>query len=127
MSRLPAIVVLFAATLASSTLLADEAPGVPSEPAAPPEAPVDPSSTGDAAPSAAVPYPDEVRNEFMTSCVGSGGPEPVCACVLGQLERSWTVDQLANNEVDVDWLDATTNVCLEPFLADLLANQPPVE
>lgn len=122
MYRLAVVATLAVCSFASSALFAEEAV----EPAG--EAPAAiPAPPADAPAPAVAPYPEEVRSEFMTSCVDSGGPEPVCSCVLAQIERSWTVEQLANNEVDEAWIIDTTNVCMEPFLADLLADQPPME
>lgn len=63
-------------------------------------------------------YAPEVQQAFMEECVGAGGPESVCGCVLTAMQYRYSEADLANNAVDEVWLDEATVACLEPLLQE---------
>lgn len=78
----------------------------------------EPAVVAEPAPSAAPvhDYAPEVQSAFMEECVGAGGPESVCGCVLFEMQNTYSETDLANNAIDPVWLDAATIACLEPYL-----------
>ena len=61
-------------------------------------------------------YAPEVQQAFMEECVGAGGPESVCGCVLTAMQYRYSEADLANNTIDEVWLDEATMACVEPYL-----------
>lgn len=128
MSRVVAAVTFLAVCgLAAALYAQDDAPvgaeGAAAVPAKGEAAEAEPSDVP--AGQNAVPYPEEVRSEFMRACIESGGPDTVCTCVLDRMEAAWTVEQLGNNEVNIEWINTETDLCLEPYLQQLMAEPQP--
>ncbi len=37
-------------------------------------------------------YPQEVRTSFIQSCMTQNPSEPMCTCMLGKVEKKWSLD-----------------------------------
>jgi hypothetical protein len=72
---------------------------------------------------AADPYPPEVREAFLKECIGGGGPPKTCQCTLQKLEATFSVDDLANEDIPEDTLTQYVTDCLGSTgdLADAIA------
>ncbi|OIP43265.1 MAG: hypothetical protein AUK47_02970 [Deltaproteobacteria bacterium CG2_30_63_29] len=57
-------------------------------------------------------YPQEVRDAFMTECTESGGPAPVCTCVLLKMEQNITMEQLEKQDFTEETIVGWTTECM---------------
>ena len=46
-------------------------------------------------------YPDQVRNNYMTSCTRSGGTQEQCRCTLEAVEAKYNLDEFTQLEQDI--------------------------
>lgn len=47
------------------------------------------------------PYPADVQQNFMNSCVVSGGTQPLCGCVLTAIEDRYTLQEYSRIETQM--------------------------
>ena len=62
-------------------------------------------------------YPKDVRKNFVEACVAKGAPEQLCTCVLGKIEKKWTLAayEKLENTLAVEPAGQTSLAALEVF------------
>lgn len=60
-------------------------------------------------------YPQEFRSNYLESCLAAGGNEEGCVCVLEEMEKTFTYDEVLAIESDITSGNADAAAAFAPM------------